>query len=113
MVAERTQQQERLRKPFAIGAASREDSVWHYENEAASRWRGVLLRLSDNMMHASRTRPDLAPILFDALDHAIEMLLTQGCEDQLLRLEHWLAETEAPLCAATSFKRDTLLRIAA
>jgi len=113
MVAEMTRQHERLIKPLAIGAAGREGSAWHYENAAALRWRDVLLRLSDNMMHASRVRPELAPILFDALDHAIEMLLTQGCEDQLLRLEQWLGETETPKCAASSFERDTLLRIAA
>ena len=113
MVAEMTKPNERFARPYAIGAAVKEGSAWHYENAAALRWRDVLLRLSDNMMHASRVRPELAPILFDALDHAIEMLLTQGCEDQLLRLEQWLGEAETTVCTSTSLERDAMLRIAA
>ena len=114
MVAEMAQQHERFLKPYVIGVAGSEGSVWHYENEAASHWRDVLLRLSEEMMYASRLRPDLAPILRAALDHAIEILLTHGCEEQLIRLEQWLGDAEATLCgAAEPLDRAALLRMAA
>ena len=97
MVAEKPNHNERLIRPHANRTAGRDCNAWHYEDEAALRWRNVLLRLSDNLLCAGRLRPDLAPILFDALDHAIETLLLQGSEEQLLRLEQWISEAETQL----------------
>ena len=62
------------------------------ERAAALRWRTAVLRLSETMAHASRQKPELAPILREALDCAVERLLTCGCDHQLTMLESWLAE---------------------
>lgn len=118
MVAERNRHIEHLTGPYVIGPSLNEAGAGHHESEAALRWRDVLLRLSDNMIRASHSRPDLAPILRHALDYAIELLLTEGNEDQLFRLEQWLHEAEATLQDAPPLKRgnvnrESLLRIAA
>jgi hypothetical protein len=115
MVAEMPKQNTSSAKFYAKGKIGRDrDSAWPHEAEAASRWREVLLRLSDEMTHASQLRPDLAPILFSALDYAIEVLLTQGCEEQLMRLEQWLGEVEPTPCGApVPLDRGAVVRMAA
>ena len=67
------------------------------EDAAAARLRRAILRLADSLAAASESRPDIAPILSDAMNNAIERLLVHDDEQTLLLLKHWLdAGREAP-----------------
>lgn len=60
-----------------------------------TQWRNSVLALSRSLSLAATQRPDLAAILMEAFDSALEQLLLFGSEDDLHSLETWLAEKSA------------------
>ena len=57
-----------------------------------AQWRAGVLRLSRCLTQAATVRPDLAAILMEAFDCALEQLLLFGNEADLRALENWLSE---------------------
>jgi hypothetical protein len=73
-----------------LSARLRVDTAESEEEEAALKWRRVILKLTANFNTAAGERSDLSPVLMEALHHALENLLLHGDEAQLLALEEWV-----------------------
>lgn len=79
---------------FATTLAALPVAVPGDDDAQGARWRASLLALSHSLTQAATTRPDLAVILVEAFDCALEQLLLFGREEDLCALESWLAEKE-------------------
>lgn len=64
------------------------------EEEISLRWRRSILHLSSNLQSAATQRSDLAPILMEALNHALVELFERGNDHYLDELEEWLSYEE-------------------
>ena len=64
-----------------------------------TRCRRAVLRLNDQLAKAAAERSDFAPFLIEAMRNAMAELLEHGDERDLMLLEQWLDEENAPRSA--------------
>ncbi len=66
------------------------------DEEFYIRCRRAILRLNDQLVKAAEERSDFAPFLLEAMRNAMSELLEHGDERDLMLLEMWLDEENAP-----------------
>ena len=83
-------------EPFARPASALASNCFDDAHKGSENWdlcwRQLTIELSATLKTAARQRPELAPILMEALTSALEFLLLFGTQDDFNALAEWLQE---------------------